>query len=48
METWQQKLHEAHEEVLNDFREKWKQLSGGPSIIDSVLAFVAAVDWTVR
>lgn len=34
--------------VLEDLRQKWKELSGGPSVTDGVKQFVAAVDWSER
>lgn len=43
----QQQLGDAWEFVLNDIREKFRQLNGGPGILDSLMAFIAAVDWTV-
>lgn len=47
MSTWQEQLQGAHAEVINDFKEKWREISGGPSIADTLTAFVSAVDWTV-
>lgn len=33
--------------VLADVRQKWGEISGGPSVTDGLRAFVAAVDWSV-
>lgn len=40
-------LGEAAEFVVNDLRQKWKEISGGPGVIEGLQAFVHAVDWTV-
>lgn len=40
-------LGEAAEFVMTDLRQKWRELSGGPSIKEALLQFVHAVDWTV-
>lgn len=55
MEGVQQQLGEAREQVagaidfmLDDLRQKWKELSGGPSVTEGLRGFVAAVDWSVR
>lgn len=34
--------------VLADVRQKWAEISGGPSVTDGLRQFVAAVDWSVR
>lgn len=51
-EDWRQAIPPqfAHlaDEILSDVRTKWSQLSGGPGVLDSFKAFVAAVDWKVR
>ncbi|KAL6769924.1 hypothetical protein ACKKBG_A32895 [Auxenochlorella protothecoides x Auxenochlorella symbiontica] len=48
-EDWRQAIPPqfAHlaDEILSDVRTKWSQLSGGPGVLDSFKAFVAAVDW---
>lgn len=33
--------------VMADLRQKWKELSGGPSVTEGIKQFVAAVDWSV-
>lgn len=33
--------------VIDDIKQKFKQINDGPAILDSLQAFVAAVDWTV-
>ncbi|GAB4822295.1 hypothetical protein N2152v2_009341 [Parachlorella kessleri] len=45
MEKVQQELHSAVQYVVNDVKEKFRQLNQGPAILDSLRAFVAAVDW---
>jgi hypothetical protein len=47
MSTWQEQVGEAHAEVINDIKGKFKNISGGPSVIEGVKAFCAAVDWSV-
>ncbi|KAL4447541.1 hypothetical protein ABPG75_004760 [Micractinium tetrahymenae] len=34
--------------VLADLQQKWKELSGGPSVTQGIKQFVAAVDWSER
>lgn len=47
MESWQDQVAAAHAEVINDIKSKFAQLNGGPSVIEGVKAFCAAVDWNV-
>ncbi len=47
MSSWQEQVAEAHAEVINDIKDKFKQLSGGPSVFEGIKAFCAAVDWSV-
>jgi hypothetical protein len=47
MSSWQDQVAEAHAEVINDIKGKFKQLSGGPSVFEGITAFYAAVDWSV-
>lgn len=47
MSSWQEQVAAAHQEVIDDIKSKWREISGGPSLIESVQAFAAAVDWTV-
>ncbi len=48
LEDWQHQLAEAHQMVIGDIKQRWREISGGPSIIESFNAFVAAVDWKVQ
>ena len=48
MEKVQQELQSAVQFVVNDVKEKFRQLNQGPAILDSLRAFSAAVDWSVR
>ena len=48
MASGQEQVVSAHQEVIADIREKWTELNGGPSMIEGMKAFAAAVDWTVR
>jgi len=47
MSSWQEQVAEAHAEVINDIKDKFKQLSGGPSVFEGLKAFCAAVNWSV-
>ena len=47
MSTWQEQVAEAHAEVINDIKSKFKQFNGGPSIFEGIKAFCTAVDWSV-
>lgn len=44
---WGEQLAEASAFVLDDIKQKWKQMNGGPSVLDSLKEFAAAVDWSV-
>ena len=48
MEKVQQELHSAVQFVVDDVKEKFRQLNQGPAILDSLRAFTAAVNWSVR
>ncbi len=48
LEKVQQELRGAVQFVMNDIRDKFKQINQGPAILDSLKAFTAAVDWSVR
>ena len=48
LEGWGAQLQAAHEAVVGELRSKWREASEGPSPLEAVNAFVAAVDWTVR
>lgn len=37
----------ALEFMMDDLRQKWREISGGPSVTDGILQFVHAVDWSV-
>ena len=54
MESLQQQVADVREQaaeaidfILADLRQKWKELSGGPSVTEGVRQFIAAVDWNV-
>ena len=47
MSTWQEQIAEAHAEVIADIKSKFKDINSGPSVVEGVKAFSAAVDWTV-
>lgn len=47
MSSWQEQVAEAHAEVVNDIKGKFKQFSGGPSVFEGIKAFCAAVNWSV-
>ena len=38
---------QAIDMMLADLRQKWRELSGGPSMTEGLRRFVAAVDWSV-
>lgn len=42
-----EQLAGAIDVVLADLRQKWKELSGGPSVTEGIRQFIAAVDWSV-
>lgn len=48
LQTLQDDLGGVLDFVINDLKSKWKEMSGGPSVFDSLKAFIAAVDWKVR
>ena len=48
LDQLQQQLGAAADFVMDDIRQKWKEISGGPSMTDGLKAFAAAVDWRVR
>lgn len=48
LEQLRDELGAAMEVVVNDVRQKWRELNQGPGVLDSLRAFAAAVDWTVR
>ena len=48
MESWQDQVAAAHAEVMNDIKSKFAEMNNGPSVIEGVKAFCAAVDWSVR
>lgn len=37
----------ALEFVMDDLRQKWRELSGGPSVSEGLKQFFHAVDWSV-
>ncbi|PSC68460.1 Transmembrane 18 isoform A [Micractinium conductrix] len=43
-----EQLAGAMDVVLDDLRQKWRELSGGPSVTEGLKRFVAAVDWSER
>jgi len=47
-EGWMAQLAAAHDEVVEDIKSKFREFREAPSFIDSVRAFCAAIDWTVR
>lgn len=38
---------QAIDVMLADLRQKWAELSGGPSMTEGLRRFIAAVDWSV-
>ncbi|KAH7620932.1 hypothetical protein Ndes2526B_g04864 [Nannochloris sp. 'desiccata'] len=48
MSSWQEQVAEAHAEVVNDIKGKFKQFSGGPSVFEGIKAFCAAVNWSEK
>lgn len=43
-----EQLAGAIDYVMADLRQKWKEMSGGPSVTEGIKQFAAAVDWSVR
>lgn len=39
---------QAIDMMLADLRQKWQELSGGPTMTEGLRRFIAAVDWSVR
>eukprot|EP00887_Chlorella_sp_A99_P003187 scaffold9.g3187.t1 len=48
LDAAQAAMGEAVELVMADIRAKYKELTGGPGVIEGVKAFAAAVDWSER
>ena len=48
LQTLQDDLGGVLDFVISDLKSKWQEMTGGPSAVDALKAFVAAVDWTVR
>lgn len=47
-EGWKAQVAAAHAEVIEDIKSKFREFREAPPLIDSVRAFCAAIDWTVR
>ncbi|KAL4856800.1 Nudix hydrolase 1 [Chlorella vulgaris] len=55
MDSLQQQLSDVRDQLggalefaMDDVRQKWKEMSGGPSVTEGLSQFVHAVDWSER